>query len=248
MSPHVCVAVASEPAASRTFTALELDAIPELLEASYRLRYQVYCHERRFLPADYYPYGIETDVFDQHAVHLGVLDGDGCLVGTVRLVRRTEDGLPMFGHCSIVAPHPALADPLTPVIEVSRLCVSRQYSRRKGDAHYGLEASRDAAGARQREGGEIVLSIYRALYQASKRHGFSHWLVATERSLQRLLTRYRFPFRQVGPETDYYGMVAPYLMDLTEFDTEILSGQTPVLRDFLVGLEPHLHPGLRHVS
>lgn len=230
------------------FTALELDGLPELLHASYELRYQVYCLERHFLPASYYPQAFETDVFDQHAVHIGVLDPAGVLVATARLVRRTEEGLPMYGHCSLLVHDPVLADPRAPVVEVSRLAVSRQFNRRKGDAHYALEGGTTEHGDKRREGGEIVMTLYRALYQASKRHGFTHWLAATERSLQRLVIRYRFPFKQVGPATDYFGMVAPYLMDLSAFDAEILGGRVPALRDFLVGLEPHLIPGPRHAS
>lgn len=231
------------------FRALELDDVPALLEASYRLRYQVYCHERRFLPSQYYPDGLETDVFDKHAVHIGVLNAADCLVATARLVPRTEDGLPMFGHCSVLVGHPALADTRAPIVEVSRLAVSRQYNRRKGDEHYALEGGgTTTTGERRREGGEIVMTLYRALYQASKRHGFTHWLAATERSLQRLVVRYRFPFKQVGPEVDYFGLVAPYLMDLAEFDAEILSGQVPALREFLDGLEPRFQPGRPHGS
>lgn len=230
------------------FRAVELDATPPLLEASYRLRFQVYCHERHFLPAEYYPDGIETDAFDAHAVHLGVLNHDDELVATARLVRRSEEGLPMFGHCSVTVDHPVLADPSAPIVEVSRLSVSKRYNRRRGDEHFALEGGTTATGERRREGGEIVMTLYRALYQASKRHGFTHWLAATERSLQRLVTRYHFPFRQVGPETDYFGLVAPYLMDLADFDAEILSGEVPALRQFLDGLEPELRPVPQHVS
>lgn len=235
-------AVASEETAP-VFRALELDDHPALLDASYRLRYQVYCMERGFLSPTFYPDGRETDVFDKHAVHLGVLDGQNRLVATARLVRRTDDGLPMYGHCSLLAHEPVLADFAAPLVEVSRLAVSRQYNRRSEDAHYALKGRRAAAvGDRRGAGGEIVMTLYRALYQASKRHGFTHWLVATERSLQRLVIRFRFPFTQVGPATDYFGMVAPYLMDLSAFDREILSGDVPALSDFLVGLEPQFHP------
>ena len=228
------------------FRAIELDPHPELLHASYELRYQVYCLERNFLPAAYYPQAFETDVFDQHSVHLGVLDPNDMLVATARLVRRSEDGLPMYGHCSLLVHDPVIADRNAPVVEVSRLAVSRQFNRRKGDEHYALEGGTTDRGEKRREGGEIVMTLYRALYQASKRHGFTHWLAATERSLQRLVIRYRFPFRQVGPETDYFGLVAPYLMDLSAFDSEILSGQVPALRGFLDGLEPHLIPDASH--
>lgn len=225
------------------FRVVELDDHPVLLEESYRLRYQVYCHERRFLSPTFFPDGREVDVFDQHSVHLGVFNAHDRMVATVRLVRRTDDGLPMYGHCSLLVHEPVLADVRAPLVEISRLAVSRQYNRRIADAHYALEGRGvTAAGERRHEGGEIVMTLYRALYQVSKRHGFTHWLVATERSLQRLVTRYRFPFKQVGPQTDYFGMVAPYLMDLSAFDREILSGKVPALRDFLVGLEPRFHP------
>lgn len=233
---------------AQLFRAIEIDDHPELLVASYRLRYQVYCHERHFLPANDYPAGIETDVFDQHAVHLGVLNDGNSLVATARLVRRSDEGLPMFGHCRVWG-RTVLADENAPLVEVSRLSVSRLYNRRRGDGYYALEGGGTTpTGERRREGGEIVMTLYRALYQSSKRHGFTHWLAATERSLQRLVTRYRFPFVQIGPETDYFGMVAPYVMDLAHFDAEILSGQVPALRDFLVGLEPRFQPAMRHAS
>ena len=224
------------------FRAMEIDDIPELLHASYAMRYQVYCLEREFLPSRYYPMEIETDVFDQHAVHLGVLNAEDTLVATARLVRRTEDGLPMYGHCSLLVHDPVLANPHAPVVEISRLAVSRRYNRRQEDAHFALEGGGTRAGEQRRPGGEIVMTLYRAVYQTSKRRGFTHWLAATERSLQRLLAWGRFPFRQVGPETDYFGMVAPYLLDLRDLDAEILRGEVDILRTWLDGLEPHLLP------
>ena len=51
--------------------------------------------------------------------------------------------------------------------------------------------------------------------------------MAAERSLRRLITRYGFPFSAIGPESDYYGLVSPYVMDLREFDTVIASGRIP---------------------
>ncbi len=53
-----------------------------------------------------------------------------------------------------------------------------------------------------------------------------------------------FRSRQIGPETDYYGQVSPYLMDLSEFDEEISSGRIPVLAEFVDGLEPEYWPAV----
>jgi N-acyl amino acid synthase of PEP-CTERM/exosortase system len=68
------------------FYARSIDDSPVLLEQSYRLRYQVYCRERHFLPVDDYPNGLESDRFDKHSVHVGVIDAWGELAATARVV------------------------------------------------------------------------------------------------------------------------------------------------------------------
>ena len=231
---------------TRHLNARVIDDSPALTEASYRLRFQVYCRERRFLDAGNYPAAAETDEFDAHAIHVGAIDANGQLAGTARLVRDSALGLPMFRHCSVASEH---ADTCRgpAVLEVSRLSVSRYYSRRDGDDVYGVTEQpvpdrviiRDR---RRRIDGEVFLAVTKALYQASKRLGATHWLAATETSLHRILVRFGLPFRQVGPESDYFGMVAPYLMEIAELDAVIASGRLPVLTEFADGLEPMLSP------
>jgi len=58
----------------RYFQARPIDDVPQLLENSYSLRYQVYCVERKFLPARDYPAGLEIDEFDRHSIHVGAVD------------------------------------------------------------------------------------------------------------------------------------------------------------------------------
>ena len=232
---------------SRYFTVQVIDDSPRLLEESYRLRYQVYCLERLFLPAQDYPDEMETDSFDEHSVHIGVLDLQGEVISTARLIERSAIGLPLFQHCSLFPNAPSLNDATHRIVEVGRLAMSRKYNRRAGDAFYGLQgATGRTDGVERRRGGVVALNLYKALYQASKRRGFTHWLAATEQSLQRLVVKYGFPFKAIGPETDYYGCVAPYLMDLREFDQVILSGRIPILDEFLDQLEPEFRPVERH--
>jgi N-acyl amino acid synthase of PEP-CTERM/exosortase system len=228
----------------RYFAGLELDGSPHLLEESYRLRYEVYCLERGFLPAADYPDHLERDAFDSHSVHVGVVNNEGTVVATARLIEMRDANLPVFAHCSLFTAEGQVLDPAWRVAEVSRLSVSRRYNRRAGDEFYGLQGQTPRAGETERRGGgELVLALYRAIYQAAKRHRFTHWIAATERSLQRLFAKYQFPFRAIGPESDYYGMVAPYLLSLRAFDELILSGRVPVLNEFLDGLEPEVRPG-----
>jgi N-acyl-L-homoserine lactone synthetase len=204
---------------------LEIDNDRLLLRQSYYLRYQVYCLERKFLPAADYPDGMEVDKFDKNSVHLGVLNANGDLVGTARLVHPTSAGLPMFPRCSLYPDVPTLDFKRTYIVETGRLAVSRR-----------------ADAPERRMGNDIILQIFKGGYQASKRHGFTHWVAAFENSLQRLMARYGFPWRPIGPQADYYGLVAPYLLSLDEFDGVIVGGRRPTLNTFLDGLEPQFKP------
>jgi hypothetical protein len=53
-----------------------------------------------------------------------------------------------------------------------------------------------------------------------------------------------FPFRQVGPVSDYFGPVAPYVMALDELERVIEGGLFPLLAGFMVGLEPRVGPAV----
>src|SRR3954452_7371808 len=108
-----------------------LDDSPRLLEESHRLRFQVYCLERMFLPAENYPDQLEVDGFDRHAVHVGVVDSEGKLAGTARLIKSSSLGLPLLQYCTLAAAdREILNDPRNRVVEVSRLSISRHYTRR----------------------------------------------------------------------------------------------------------------------
>ena len=57
---------------------------PELIEESYRLRYQVYCTERHFLEGED---GIETDEYDDHSHHILLVHRESRqAVGSARLI------------------------------------------------------------------------------------------------------------------------------------------------------------------
>jgi N-acyl amino acid synthase of PEP-CTERM/exosortase system len=235
--------IGSPDATARYFTGQVIDDAPQLVADSYSLRYRVYCLERRFLPAEEYPDELEVDEFDRHSVHIGVLNTQGEIVATARLVEPSDAGLPLFNHCSIFPEEPSLDVPERRAVEVSRFCVSRKYNRRAGDGFYSLQgAVHRPDHPERRAGGDIVLALFKALYQASKRRGFTHWLAATEKSVMRVIAKYGLPFREIGPETDYYGMVSPYLMDLQEFDKVISSHRISPLDGFLDGLEAEFRP------
>jgi N-acyl amino acid synthase of PEP-CTERM/exosortase system len=218
------------------FSTRRIDDNPNLLTACYELRYQVYCVERAFLSANEYPNQLEVDEFDRYAWHLGTIDSAGQLVATARLVLPSILGLPLFRHCDIFREESELYTPSQSVVEVSRLSIGRSVRTARRTA-----AASNASGCNPAEA--VAYSLYRGLYQESKRAGFTHWLVATEASLQRAVRHYAFPFRPIGPKIDYHGPVTPYLMDLSAFDRLVLSGNIPRLAGFLDGLDCRYHPG-----
>lgn len=227
-----------------------LDDSPHLLEQSYRLRYQVYCLERKFLPASDYPDQREIDEFDCHSVHVGVVDADGELAATARLIKSSPAGWPLFQHCTVFPEHEALIkDAANTVVEVSRVSISRRYTGRRHDGFFGisdiltLDHVANPTGPERRLGrSNAFATLANATYQAAKRLGATHWIAATEKSLQRLVVQFGLPFRPAGPETNYYGVVTPYVMSMAEFDHVILSGQIAGIDNFLVGLEPEFTP------
>lgn len=174
---------------------------PQDLQSVYRLRFRVYCEERGFMPPEDYPDGLERDAWDRHSVNFAAFDRDGRVAAAVRLVcPRPDMGLPYEQHC------PLYDDALLPspasTAEVSRLVLNRGYRTPPGGGSTGT----------------VVMEVYRAMYQYSRQHGVRYWFAAMERSLVRRLARFGVMFERIGPDAEYCGPVAPYLLDLEALD------------------------------
>jgi N-acyl amino acid synthase of PEP-CTERM/exosortase system len=228
------------------FEARLLDDDPLLLEQSYRLRYQVYCVERQFLRVEDHPDELERDTFDRDSIHVGALDSDGELAGTARLVLPNSVGFPLFHHCTLFPDVTTLEEAGNLVVEVSRVSISRHYSRRRNDPPFGQydvpeadPAVADAAEAdRRRRRSEPFLTLLRAIIYGAKGVSATHLLFATDAALHRRLVHFGFPYDVAGPEADYYGPVAPYIMSMSELDQVVLSRRYPALDGFPIGPAP----------
>lgn len=220
-----------DPLEAEHFTFLCADNTP-YLDGCFRLRYEVYCLNRGFLDSGDYPDGRELDEFDPHSIHFAcVARLTDEVVGTIRLVARSELGYPLSSHCDV--DYSALP-PET--YEISRLAVSKQYRRRADDDAFGVphsafeDASLRTFNRRRRP--EIVLGLYKAMYQESKRRGITAWIAAMEHSLSRLLGRLSFEFHPIGPEVDYYGPVTPYVAYISEIETAVRSQRPEIYDEF----------------
>jgi N-acyl amino acid synthase of PEP-CTERM/exosortase system len=226
-------------------------------KSALELRFQVYCLECNFLSPGDYPDGMEYDEHDDAATHFYAFDARDELVGYVRLVRADPERLfPIQRNCSLSVDRAALPEP-SGAAEISRLMVRNDYRRRRGDRLSGVTAGQNQAafkGDRRHEAPQVLLSLYRQMYAYSCENGIRHWYAAMERPLARSLLRLNFAFRSIGPETDYYGPVAPYVADLRELELQV-GERRPELLNWLQAPERWFGPtthgdewGLCHIS
>ena len=180
------------------------------LSAIQRLRYEVYCLERKFRDAAEYPDGLERDEYDAHATHICATDSTGAVVGTVRLVHHSPLGLPVQQHgATLSVSSEELQQRKT--AEVSRLILAKEYRRHTLDQPL------------------LLWGLFARAYEESCRLGIGYWVAAMEEGLWRLLRRFGFPLWPIGESIDYFGPVTPYgarVSELAEGYRTIRSRQT----------------------
>jgi N-acyl amino acid synthase of PEP-CTERM/exosortase system len=201
-----------------------LETEPALMAQFFTLRYQIYCEECQFLPANNYPDHQESDEYDAHAVHFGAFNLQGEIAGYVRLVRPEAHQLfPFQLHCPNLMPGITLSAPGDSA-EVSRLMVHPNYRRRRGDQLSGVNTGQQAAPLSQElrnNSPQILLSLYRQIYNFSRFNHINYWYAAMEQDLAQVLNHLDFQFEQIGLKANYFGPVAPYLADLRATQTRV---------------------------
>lgn len=232
------------------FKFLCVDDHKDLLQETFRLRYNIYCHEAEFLDDTDYPDEIESDVYDDHSIHFAALDNTNQVVGTLRLIFDSEHGFPLETHCPNYD-RSKITFPRTQLAEISRLAVSKSWRRRRNDGLYGLTSYNSNGDSetpehikRKRKRPIIVFGLYKQLYLESKRRGITHWYAAMEQKLNHTLNKFSFEFEPIGPEHDYYGPVTPFLGVVAKMERRLYYEKRNVMHLMVHGLERHLMPRL----
>ncbi|WP_020590152.1 PEP-CTERM/exosortase system-associated acyltransferase [Desulfobacter curvatus] len=230
------------------FKFLCVDDEDELLNETYRLRYEIYCHEAEFLDDGQYPDGIEKDVWDDHAIHFAALNSDNEVVGTLRLILNSEHPFPLEVHCPNYDRSKANF-PRTLLSEISRLAVKKNFRRRKNDGLYGVTSYHSSPDnpipkeiQEKRKRPIIVFGLYKVLYMESKRRGITHWYAAMEQTLNSTLRKFSFEFQVIGPEHDYYGPVTPFCANISNFEQTLFKEKPKVMHFLAYGLEREFLP------
>jgi len=194
--------------------AVELVTTSADLRAAHRLRYQVYCLERGFLPGQD---GIERDEFDDHSRHAIVRwRQTGGIVGTVRLVLPKQpasgDDFPIQHVCDPIF---LRGIPRTTTGEVSRFALAKQQMKQVRSS--GAETS-----------SLLRLALLRGALWLSAEAGHTHWLAVMQPTLLRLLRTNGLHFQPLGPMVEYHGMRQPVVADLVPMLARVAREQPAV--------------------
>jgi N-acyl amino acid synthase of PEP-CTERM/exosortase system len=187
----------------KTFAVRYADS-PALRREAQQLRYQVYCVEKGFEPAN--AMGLEQDRFDERAPHALLYHRQSSIVvGTVRVVlpdaNRPGESLPIHGVCS----RQVLAEAALPpghTAEISRLSVSK---RRMERALGHPERPGVSADMRQILAFSCV-GLIAAARQIALCHGITHVAAIMRPALLRRLRAMGVAFVELDERIAYRGL------------------------------------------
>lgn len=205
-----------------------------VLTAIHRLRYQVYVNEWGFEKPEDHPEGLERDEYDRHCLHFYARSHTSDdVVGSARIILGSELPFPIERHFDI-SRFPIDGRRET-AAEISRLAISKDYRRRAIDrvifsnvaGHLDevgetLGAGQPAVHEERRKcEHELIRGLYLLIYRESLRLGLTHWYAVMARGLYVILRRWGIDFRQIGPEQDYHGVRAPYVVDIRAMEKSL---------------------------
>ena len=162
---------------------------PEELEAIYRLRYEVYCLEKAYLPANQFKDGLEKDELDDHSVSFLSMDTDDGreLLGCFRLILPSDHGFPCEHHFVLTERTP---DPEN-TVEMSRLIVA---SKARKMWRY------------------VLMGLSKEIYLFNRENHINYNYAVMDRPLISALQRLGLPFLIAGESALYMGQTTPTIL------------------------------------
>ncbi|HTQ11450.1 MAG TPA: PEP-CTERM/exosortase system-associated acyltransferase [Fimbriimonadaceae bacterium] len=215
-----------------------------LLDAAFRLRYQVYCVENPFENAAEHPDGREIDCEDDRTVHSVIIHRrTGTVAGAVRLILPDADPssrpLPM-GRLLDAKRRSQLAElPSTATAEISRFAVSKSFRRRRGEERYPDVGSVEQPADVERERRLLPYLTYgllRAILHMSAENDITHVCAVMEPALLRLVGHLGFEFELLGSPVAYHGTRQPCFGSIARI-IEKVRWKNPGLWRYMTGFE-----------
>jgi len=111
------------------------------------------------------------------------------------------------------------------------------YIRRADDKYKQKSARRPSESySERRKRHEVVINLYKAIYQESKRRKITHWYAVMTKGIVILLNKFGFIFKEIGDPVDYHGIRTPYLGDMEKIDQEIMQEHPELYEELNRGL------------
>ena len=110
---------------------------------------------------------------------------------------------------------------------------NRTFFRRSDDKYRyrGARRTNESYGERRRRH-EVVIGLYKAIYQESKRRGLTHWYAVMTKGIATLLNKLGFDFQAIGDPVDYHGIRTPYLGEIKNTEQEMSSKNPQLYEEF----------------
>jgi N-acyl amino acid synthase of PEP-CTERM/exosortase system len=177
---------------------------PELIQAAFALRYQVYCLERKFEDAAQHADFLEKDVIDYHSVHSLIFYRPRAEpIGTVRIIltdpRSDELPIQQLLRRHGIDPSAYIQNKITG--EISRFAISKELRRRHPSCMEG-----GVKQSSERQFSLPCLGLIQNILRHSLELGISNWAAVMEPQLFRMLASLGIRFTPIGPLVVHHGL------------------------------------------
>src|SRR5437867_12338611 len=156
------------------------------MEAIFRLRFDVYARQCRFIREEDYLMHSEWDEYDFRSLHFAAMDPNGVVVGTSRMILTNQQLSPLMkSFPEITAQYHFSPGAVT---EISRFLISKKLRNPKNDSPAFPKESLPGLCSY----GEIAYGLCQRMFEETQQRGITHWCALMEKSLLVLLRIYGF--------------------------------------------------------
>ena len=113
----------------------------------------------------------------------------------------------------------------------------KTHFRRSDDKyrHRGIRRTNNSYSERRRRH-EVIINLYKAIYQESKQRGLTHWYAVMTKGIVLLLGKFGVKFQAIGDPVDYHGIRTPYLGEIREIEQEMSENNPQLYGEFTKNL------------
>jgi N-acyl-L-homoserine lactone synthetase len=164
----------------------------KVMKKIYKLRYDIYCKEVKLLSEKECKEEFEKDVFEDKSTHFVVLNKKNEVVGTVRLIKFSELGLPTIDEFDL---HKQLEKiDKNKTLEISRFMVRKDYRKTM-----------------------LMVDMCKAVYQYTKINNYNYMMGCAERWFIKSMNQLFGPLNIIGdPKFCFNAMNYPFILGVDE--------------------------------